>query len=253
MPQSTIAQWLKGSAKAARSQHAALDNPDTPPKPDDTFKIAAFESSQAVADQRSLSLRDSRPNASLSALPANVTISRCTEAHIKSFHRLNALLLPIQYPDSFYKETLQDKVIASITRVALWTPSDSLQNGNSIVRGLPQEANSDAKVVAAIRCRRLASPPHLAAANDPCLYISTIGTLSPFRRLSLASYLLDEIFAAATKEHGLTMVYAHVWEENKEGLEWYMKRGFNVIGTEHGYYQRLAPKTDAWLIERKIG
>ena len=189
----------------------------------------------------------------LATLPFNVTISRCTGDHIKSFRRLNALLLPIKYPDSFYKETLENEVVASTTRVALWTPSDELRIVKELPSPILSHQEGGAKVVAGIRCRLLANPPDKPTDNVPVLYISTIGTLAPFRRLSLASHLLEEILQVSDKQYGVPSIYAHVWEANEEAMAWYTKRGFTVVLKEQGYYQKLAPKTDAWLIKRDIG
>ena len=255
MPQSTIAQWLRGSKTPTEPATSAAHAPHiAPTEPSDTYKIPLPDSngpSDGLRPVAPAALFQRKEN--LPVLPPNVTIMRCSKDHIKSFHRLNALLLPIQYPDAFYKETLEDEVIASITRVVLWTPTDSLRNGNSVVDQLPSQVESEDKVVAGIRCRLLASPPHMPSTNEPNLYISTIGVLAPFRQLSLGSHLLEEIFQVAVDDYGLTTVYAHVWEANEDGLEWYLKRGFTILRQEVGYYRKLAPRTDAWLIKRDIG
>lgn len=47
--------------------------------------------------------------------------------------------------------------------------------------------------------------------------------------------------------------YAHVWTENEEGLEWYLKRGFvKEGGVMQGYYMKLKPAT-AWVLRRRLG
>ena len=255
MPQSTIAQWLKGSFKATRPpQENSASRPSALTATSDTFKITAppEQSETTPRHSRALSKRYQHRIA-LKPLPNNVAISVCTADYIKAFRRLNALLLPIQYPDTFYQETLQDEIIASITRIALWTPSSSLSNGNSVIRTLPTDAEGGVKIVAGIRCRLLTSPPHKPTAAEPNLYISTIGTLAPFRELSLASHLMEEIFGIAVEQYGLSTVYAHVWEQNEEALDWYVRRGFTVLHKEMGYYQKLAPNTNAWLIKCDIG
>lgn len=55
----------------------------------------------------------------------------------------------------------------------------------------------------------------------------------------------------AVDDYGITRVGAHVWEANAEGLEWYRKRGFREVGTEHGYYRRLDPQT-AFVMQRDV-
>jgi ribosomal protein S18 acetylase RimI-like enzyme len=56
----------------------------------------------------------------------------------------------------------------------------------------------------------------------------------------------------AAKEHGVRYITAHVWEANEEGLEWYRKRGFEILGHEEGYYRKLKP-SGAILVRRWIG
>jgi len=48
-------------------------------------------------------------------------------------------------------------------------------------------------------------------------------------------------------------VYAHVWEANEEGLDWYKRRGFVVEEPViQGYYRRLKPD-GARIVRRGIG
>ena len=108
-------------------------------------------------------------------------------------------------------------------------------------------------VIGGIRCRLDLSPISLITpcfpspyptppSPSPTLYIQTLTLLSPYRRLGIATALLDAVIAAAIKEHGITAVYAHVWEANEEALGWYVRRGFEVVGAVvTGYYRRLRP------------
>jgi hypothetical protein len=54
------------------------------------------------------------------------------------------------------------------------------------------------------------------------------------------------------KEVRIREVYAHVWTENEEALQWYEKRGFRREGeVVKGYYRRLKPDT-AWILRRRL-
>lgn len=69
----------------------------------------------------------------------------------------------------------------------------------------------------------------------------TLCTLSPFRRLGVATALLQHLLDTA-KAWGADEVYAHVWESNYEALEWYKRRGFVVEdGVFENYYRKLRP------------
>lgn len=55
------------------------------------------------------------------------------------------------------------------------------------------------------------------------------------------------------KEENLAEIYAHVWEVNEEGVEWYVKRGFVVVGgLVETYYRRLRPQ-GARVVRRRVG
>lgn len=65
-------------------------------------------------------------------------------------------------------------------------------------------------------------------------------------------HLLQAIVQRAVELHGVRCVTAHVWEANEEGLEWYKKRNFEILGKEEGYYRKLKPQ-GAFLVRKWIG
>ena len=73
--------------------------------------------------------------------------------------------------------------------------------------------------------------------------------------MGLAAAALQSIIEATTDQirFKIAGLYAHVWTENTEALEWYAARGFKrkepVIT---GYYKRLKPDS-AWILRRKLG
>ncbi|KAF2098017.1 hypothetical protein NA57DRAFT_76816 [Rhizodiscina lignyota] len=176
-------------------------------------------------------------------LPANVIFSPLTPDLVPSYRRLNSLLLPISYQDKFYTETLEDPIISSLTLIALWQDSPPTTTSTSRL-----SVASKPRLVAAIRCRLL-SPP--SPTSGPSLYLSTIGTLAPFRSHGLASHLLENTIYKAVDIYGIGSVTAHVWAANTEALEWYSKRGFKEVDREQYYYRRLNP-SEAVLMRRDI-
>jgi len=122
----------------------------------------------------------------------------------------------------------------SITLMALWHPSPLAE--------APTSTTEKPRLVGAIRCRIL---------PEASLYISTISVLAPYRSHGIAAYLLQRIAVKASQEHGVTCITAHVWEANDDGLEWYKKRGFDIIGKEEGYYGKLKP-SGAILVRKWI-
>ncbi|KAF1977706.1 hypothetical protein BU23DRAFT_452259 [Bimuria novae-zelandiae CBS 107.79] len=156
-------------------------------------------------------------------MPANVELALLTPDLVPSFKRILGLTLPVAYPPVFFTESMEEP-FHSITLMALWhpTPTD----------GTNPSETSKPRLVGAIRCRILPS------AN---LYISTISLLAPYRSHGIATHLLQKVAAKAVDKYGVRCVTAHVWEANEEGLEWYKKRGFDIIGKEDAYYHKLKP------------
>ena len=200
------------------------------------------------------------------SLPSGATIVPLAEQHIPALRRINSLLLPVAYPDSFYAKALEPLVSGLFSRAILWQDSD----------------NDAPKVVGGLICRlepnpfldaqgqpllRLPPPPHKTKPTDDplitpyfAIYIQSLVLLSPYRSLGLAAAALEHIIASASlfpatgSNIDTRTIYAHVWTENEEGLKWYEARGFAREGREpvKGYYFKLRPDT-AWVVRRHIG
>lgn len=179
-------------------------------------------------------------------LPPNVELRACKKEDIKSFKRLNSLLLPIPYGDAFYREILEDEVTRNITLMALWhdNPNDTT---TSTEKGT---------LVGAIRCRLLTTlpgaPSFTQRREGPMLYLSTLVLLSPYRGHGIAAKMLDVLTRRAVNDYGIASIGAHVSEANAEGLAWYRKRGFKEVGREEGYYRRLDPQ-GAMVMRKEVG
>lgn len=105
------------------------------------------------------------------------------------------------------------------------------------------------------------------------IYIQSLALLSPFRGKGLVSFALEEIISLATSHSNETEnenkgnikgLYAHVWTQNQDALEWYSKQGFVKATAEKdaasgvgfggvitGYYRKLKPDT-AFLLRREL-
>jgi ribosomal protein S18 acetylase RimI-like enzyme len=232
MHQSSITAWLKKpvSVKKAEEPTSATVAPSSVPPP---IPRISTEPTPPPAEPQKVKSEETSKFA-LPALPPNVELVPLTEDTMQGFKRLNALTLPISYPPAWYAESMTEP-FHSITLIALWraAPLD-------FTPSLPTERP---RVVGAIRCCIL---------PESILYIGTITLLAPYRSHGIASHLLHHIIAIATKEHGIKRVTAHVWEANEDGLGWYAKRGFKVMGKEDHYYSKLKPP-GAVLVVKKIG
>ena len=249
MPQSSLMKWLSKPATVTESPSAPLstiipeptevvDAHTPPPLPTEEDR------NDEEPEQPPLDAPKSFLYGSKRSLPPNVEIRGPTKEDMPSFKKLNSILLPIPYPESFYKEILAEPVDRSITLMALWhdSPSDIGK-----VKG---------RLVGAIRCRLFDKPSGNSATkarvDGPMLYLSTLVLLSPYRSYGIAAHMLDSLIRSAVDDYGITSVGAHVWEANEEGLQWYRKRGFREVSREVGYYRRLNPQ-DAVVMLRDVG
>ena len=187
--------------------------------------------------------------ASSQKLPQGYKIEIPQDHHIQPLRRINALLLPIPYPDAFYHAITSPPspsipISLSFSRVVTYTP----------------DSNSELKVVGSIICRIDPSPPSSPYAEPPAnvysIYLQSLTLLSPYRTLGLATALLNSVIESATSSRiplGVRIegLYAHVWVDNQEALEWYTKRGFEKGELVEGYYRRLRPQ-DAFVFRRRF-
>ncbi|KAF2770432.1 acyl-CoA N-acyltransferase, partial [Teratosphaeria nubilosa] len=166
-----------------------------------------------------------------------VDLRRCTREDLPHFKRLNSLLLPIPYPESFYREIVDDPLTNNITLLATWHDDPA------------RKGQEKGRLIGAVRARLFAHPPtpqrvraNASQVKDgPMLYLSTLVLLSPYRSYGIATRMLDILLKRAVEDYGITTVGAHVWEANTEGLEWYRKRSFQEVHREAEYYRRLQP------------
>ncbi|KAI2614984.1 hypothetical protein GGR54DRAFT_313357 [Hypoxylon sp. NC1633] len=244
---------------ATQTTQAAPLPPPPPPPPPSTTKPTSI--SPPSAAQNGSKLPVSAPPISTPTRPPSLhpqaTISPILPEYIPALRRITSLLLPVNYPDSFY-ERIQDPLSSgAFSRVLLWTddPSTTTCTTNA----------PPAKVIGGLVCRPEPSPFHPTAtpnqsgpttpdAQTNALYIQSLVLLSPYRHLGLASALLEEVtrLAAASPLFACRDVFAHVWTDNDDGLRWYWARGFARLGVVQGYYYKLRPDS-ALIVRRQIG
>ncbi|KAI0400917.1 acyl-CoA N-acyltransferase [Xylaria palmicola] len=206
-----------------------------------------------AAPQPAATAAPSRP----ASLHPQASIARIRPEHVAALRRITSLLLPVNYPDSFYAALADPHSSGAFSRVILW-------------RDDKKSSKAPAKVIGGLVCRPEPSPFHAGAADAPrrsprsgptarsdrqpnALYIQSLVLLSPYRGLGLAAALLDEVVAdAARSRFACETVWAHVWTQNDEGLQWYTARGFARVEQINKYYHKLRPDS-AWVVRRDIG
>ncbi|KAG6003325.1 hypothetical protein E4U21_002102 [Claviceps maximensis] len=183
----------------------------------------------------------------LPPLPPSADIRIPTAADIVPLRRINALLLPVSYPDSFYAYAADNP----LARVITWS----------------HDGKEEPKVIGGIVCRVEDADARRrghdddddddTGANPPSqnLYIRSLCLLSPYRNMGLARAALEHVLVMASASQALRVanVTAHVWTENEDGLRWYDRQGFARDAAQplRGYYLKLRPDT-AWLVRRPV-
>lgn len=83
------------------------------------------------------------------------------------------------------------------------------------------------------------------------LYIMTIGVLPAYRRRGIASFLLDYILEDASKNITILEVYLHVQTTNDDAKNFYIQKGFVMMGTIKDYYRKIMPP-DCFILGKSL-
>lgn len=86
------------------------------------------------------------------------------------------------------------------------------------------------------------------------VYVMTLCVLPAWRRAGIASQLFDWLLSEV-KSHKdslkITKIVIHVQFGNDEAVSFYLKNGFQIVGSQADYYKTLTP-SDAHILELKI-
>ncbi|KAG0222299.1 hypothetical protein BGW41_006074 [Actinomortierella wolfii] len=144
-----------------------------------------------------------------------IALGDVTPNNLGQLKRLNSVIFPIAYQPSFYKEVLEVGEFAKIGAV----------------------------------CCRMEPIQHATASHD--LYIATLGVLAPYRKLGLATALLEHIMTHAAENKKIRKVYLHVQTTNEEALAFYKKHGFELKEKVDKYYTNVED-ADAYRLEKVL-
>ncbi|OLN96485.1 putative N-acetyltransferase san [Colletotrichum chlorophyti] len=204
--------------------------PPPPPAPPPT-------STSALPPTSTTTTQPPPPPASV-PLNSNAAIRPVTDEDLQPLRRINSLLLPVAYPETFYAAALT----GPLSRVITWT----------------DPSTSKPQVVGGVVSRIEPSPFPLSDADagpEHVLYIQSLALLSPYRSHGLATAAIDQLVAVAAADPNINLryIYAHVWTDNDDGMHWYTARGFERYGEPlQGYYFKLRPDS-AWIVRRTVG
>lgn len=262
MPQSSITAWLK--PKVAVSNVQKDTSPDAGQV--DSAKISRDEEEEVENDSLTTELTMSgRPEdqgsisgtahlpehtghvntqpTSKVALPPHLSLKHVTKENITHFRRLISVVLPVSYSDAFYNSVLTDDSTSKLTVLGYWSDTSSSSHGRLV-------SAISGKMITDPNDKRIAPPPNTDTTTST-VYISTLATLSPYRGHGIAEALLRRVLEMAVHEYSTRYATVHVWQESQEAKAWYLKRGFEEVRFEEGYYRRLKPG-GAWFLKKTI-
>ena len=155
-----------------------------------------------------------------------VDIPSVTRNNVNQLRRQNATLLPVSYSDKVYEHALADDT-RELCKIGLFND-----------------------IPVADICCRLEDGKDVAHAK---VYIMILGVLPTYRRLGVASALLQHVIDTATpgKQFAgrrIESIYLHVQTGNDAARAFYENFGFQVRDTVANYYQDLIPSS-AWVLE----
>ncbi|KAI9005924.1 acyl-CoA N-acyltransferase, partial [Gaertneriomyces semiglobifer] len=137
--------------------------------------------------------------------------------------QINAVVFPVKYADSFYRDVLLKH---------------------------PQELSSyyDNMPVGAICCRKeeivdlpvnyLQNLPSKVCATSLRIYIMTVGVLASYRRYHIGSVLLEHIESHARADERVQHICLHVQTTNTDAIQFYRRHGFTSWALCRDYYKQ---------------
>ena len=131
--------------------------------------------------------------------PSALTLVRVEQHNVSRLQVLLAGVLPVGYPDSFYKSIVKGKVCAVLA-----------QEGDRVTGGMAWNTEGD----------------HI--------HLLALGVIGQCRRRGVASRLLEHLLQ---QEH--LPVFLYVQTENSDAIEFYRAKGFHSVAPLENYYRRV--------------
>jgi len=185
----------------------------------------------------------------MSRKPLQVRIGDVTKDNFNQLRKLNQVVFPVRYSESFYTN-IQHPDVAPITKLA-WH-SDVVVGG--ICCRFEAAAPSPATAASAEATEEKNNKPaaaSTASGSEKRIYIMTLGVLAPYRGRGIGSTLLRQIVEYAESHADVAEVFLHVQTCNEEALTFYKRHGFEIVSKIDNYYKKLDPP-DCYVVSKKF-
>ena len=148
-----------------------------------------------------------------------VELGEITHHNLKQLKILNSVTLPLSYQENFYKGVPD---LGELARFAYFKD-----------------------IVVGAVCAKIDQTK-----DTRTLYIMTLAVLGAYRRLGVATKLLQHLLSYCEGKK-FDEIALHVQTNNNEAIEFYERFGFKVIKTVPSYYKRIEP-SDAFLLNKSL-
>ncbi|CAL6377592.1 unnamed protein product [Bathycoccus prasinos] len=159
---------------------------------------------------------------------SEILLKRLDETTVRDLRKLNAVLFPVKYAESFYRDSA---AAGTCTSLAYAREEGDDENENAF--------NELAGAIAV----RLEKHPKLP--DKARMYIMTLGVYAPHRARGIGSRLLMNSLNEASEDENIVDAYLHVQTNNEEAIKFYCdptgKFAFEKGEVIEKYYKRIEP------------
>lgn len=150
-----------------------------------------------------------------------VTYGAVSEKNYGQLQKINEVSLPVRYTPSFYHKVVTEH--GRFSRFAYFS--------DYTVAGLTARVEE--------------------RGDEATVYVMTCCVLPAYRRLKIATSLMQNLIKEATQDPVLMAVYLHVWVSNAEALAFYSNLGFQTLERIENYYENISPP-DGFLLCKRL-
>ncbi|CAR27976.1 hypothetical protein ZYGR_0N04640 [Zygosaccharomyces rouxii] len=157
-----------------------------------------------------------------------VSLDNVYANRLGTFVKLTNSILPVQYPDSFFQEIVQNK------------------NGKET--SFAQLAFYSEVAVGAVKAKLIANKKGGILPHG--MYIEVLAVLEHYSGKGIGTKLLEYVESEA-KKHYQHALYVHVASDNVRAITWYKKRGFEQDGDVLlDYYKNTTGSANALVLKK---
>lgn len=197
-------------------------------------------------------------------MQGRIDIANLTQNNIGQLRKLNSVLFPVRFGEKWYKDVLKEDV-KEICKYALF---NDIPVGNICCRFEKSIANDDTVNVHIMTLGCLAPYRRMGIATTLLEYV--LDHAAPGKKVDLIDSFVDDVITTPTttksnaknadpkkkevkpsKSYTVAKIYLHVQTSNEEAKVFYEKNGFTEKERVADYYTTGIEPRSAWLLEKE--